>query len=85
MLNLLIFIIDYKKLSNNVSIEKTRMFRCDHKKVVIIMKMRCRKHVRKLIENYINAAETYIILKKILFSKTLILLTMFFINSLTLA
>ena len=40
------------------------MFKRDHKKVVTIMKMRCRKHVRKLIENCINAAEVYKILKK---------------------
>ena len=64
MLNLLIFIIDYKKLSNDVSVKKIRMFRRDHKKVVTIMKMRCRKHARKLIKNCINAAEVYKIFKK---------------------
>ena len=64
MFNLLIFIIDYKKLSNNVSIKKTRMFRRDHKKAVTIIKMRYQKHVRKLIKNCINAVETYKILKK---------------------
>ena len=64
MLNLLIFIIDYKKLSNDVSVKKIRMFERDHKKVVTIMKMRCRKHARKLIENCINAAEVYKIFKK---------------------
>ena len=40
------------------------MFRRDHKKIVTIMKMRCRKHVRKLIENCINAVETYKIFEK---------------------
>ena len=40
------------------------MFKRDHKKVVIIMKMRCRKHIRKLIKNCINATEIYKILKK---------------------
>ena len=64
MLNLLIFIIDYKKFSNDVSVKKTRMFERDHKKIVTIMKIRYRKHVRKLIENYINAAEVYKIFKK---------------------
>ena len=64
MLNLLIFIIDYKKLSNDISIKKIRVFKRDHKKVVTIMKMRCQKHVRKLIKNCINAAEIYKIFKK---------------------
>ena len=64
MLNLLIFIIDYKKLSNDILIKKIRIFKRDHKKVVTIMKMRCRKHARKLIKNCINAAEVYKILKK---------------------
>ena len=64
MFNLLIFIIEYKKLSNDVSIKKTRMFKRDHKKVVTIMKMRCRKHVRKLIENCIYAVEIYKIFKE---------------------
>ena len=64
MFNLLIFIIKYKKLSNDVSIKKTRMFKHDHKKIITIMKMRCQKHVRKLIENCINAVETYKILEK---------------------
>ena len=64
MFNLLIFIIEYKKLSNDVLIKKTRMFKRDHKKIVTIMKMRYQKHVHKLIENYINAGEAYKILKK---------------------
>ena len=64
MLDLLIFIIEYKKFSNIVSIKKIRIFKRDHKKVITIMKMRCRKHVRKLIKNYINAIKIYKILKK---------------------
>ena len=62
--DLLIFIIEYKKLSNDVSIKKTQMFKRGHKKAVTIMKMRCRKHVRKLIKDCINAIEAYKILKK---------------------
>ena len=46
------------------------MFKRDHKKVVIIIKMYCQKHIRKLIKNCINAAEAYKILKKTSFSKT---------------
>ena len=64
MFDLLIFIIEYKKLSNDVLIKKIRVFRRDHKKAVMIMKMRCRKHVRKLIENCINAVEIYKIFEK---------------------
>ena len=64
MLNLLIFIIDYKKLSNDVLVKKIQVFRRDYKKIVIIIKMRCRKHVCKLIKNCINAAEVYKIFKK---------------------
>ena len=64
MLDLLIFIIKYKKFSNDVLIKKIRMFKCNHKKVVTIIKMRCRKHARKLIENCINIIETYKIFKK---------------------
>ena len=64
MLDLLIFIIEYKKFSNDVSIKKTRVFKRDHKKVITIMKMRCRKHVRKLIKKCINAVETYKIFKE---------------------
>ena len=64
MLNLLIFIINYKKLSNNVSVKKILMFKRDHKKVVIIMKMHCRKHICQLIKNCINAAKIYKIFKK---------------------
>ena len=40
------------------------MFKRDYKKVIIIMKMRCQKHVRKLIKNCINATEVYKIFKK---------------------
>ena len=40
------------------------MFKRDHKKIVIIIKMRCRKHVRKLIKNCINAIKTYKIFEK---------------------
>ena len=64
MFDLLIFIIEYKKFLSNVLIKKIRMFKRDHKKVVTIMKMRCQKHVRKLIENCINAVKIYKIFKK---------------------
>ena len=64
MFDLLIFIIEYKELSNDVLIKKIRVFRRDHKKIITIMKMRYRKHVRKLIENYINVIETYKIFEK---------------------
>ena len=40
------------------------MFKRDHKKVVTIMKMRCRKYVRKLNENCINAIQAYKIFEK---------------------
>ena len=59
------------------------MFKRDHKKVITIMRMRCRKHICKLIENCINAIETYKILKKTSLLKTLISLTTRFINFLT--
>ena len=67
MLTLLIFIIDYKKLSNNVLINKIQMFKRDYQKLVIIMKIRYEKHVRKLTKNYINIVKAYKILKKIHF------------------
>ena len=62
--NLLIFIIEYKKFSKNVLIKKIWMFRRNYKKVIIIIKMRCRKYVRKLIKNCINAVKIYKIFKK---------------------
>ena len=62
--DLLIFIIEYKKLSNDVSIKKIQVFKRDYRKVITIMKIRYRKHARKLIENYINAVEAYKIFKK---------------------
>ena len=40
------------------------MFRYDHKKIITIMKICCQKYVRKLIENCINAIETYKIFKE---------------------
>ena len=64
MLDLLIFIIEYKKLSKNVLIKKIQMFRRDHKKIITILKMRYQNHVRKLIKNCINAIETNKIFKK---------------------
>ena len=45
------------------------MFKRDYKKIVTIMKMRYRKHIRKLIKNCINAAEVYKIFKKIFIFK----------------
>ena len=57
--NLLIFIIEYKTLSNNVLIKKIRRFKRDSMKIITIIKMRYRKHVRKLIKNCINAIKTY--------------------------
>ena len=59
MFDLLIFIIEYKKLSGDASVKKIWVFKRGHKKVITIMKMRYREHVRKLIENCINAIKTY--------------------------
>ena len=53
-----------KKFPNDILIKKTRMFKRDHKKVVIIMKMHYRNHICKLIKNCINAAKAYKIFKK---------------------
>ena len=35
------------------------MFKCDHKKAVTITKIYYQKHIRKLIEDCINAVEAY--------------------------
>ena len=64
ILDLLIFIIEYKNLSNDVLIKKIQVFRRDHKKVVIIIKIYYQKHACKLIENYINTIKIYKILEK---------------------
>ena len=62
--NLLIFIIEYKKFSNNISINKIRVFNRDYKKIIIIIKMRYQKHARILIKTCINAIETYKLFEK---------------------
>ena len=47
-----------------------RKLKCSDAIIVTIIKMRYRKHARKLIKNCINAAEVYKILEKNLVSKT---------------